>query len=117
MKVNIGYGIHSLRSGDLTEIRVPTRESEAARDLPRAREDALTDRLRARHRLLKFLLRQGRTFVVQDDSNRLHFQFTFWADKREDLENQGQAGRPGVGFLFYPPRLDPESASFTPTET
>lgn len=50
------------RSGDLTEIRVPTRESEAARDLPRAREDALADRLRARHRLLKFLLRQGRTY-------------------------------------------------------
>ena len=36
------------RSGDLTEIRVPTREEEAARDLPRVREDALKDRLRAR---------------------------------------------------------------------
>ncbi len=50
------------RTGDLTEIHVPTRESEAARDLPRAREDALKDRLRARHRLLKFLLRQGRVY-------------------------------------------------------
>jgi transposase len=50
------------RSGDLTEIRVPTCEEEAARDLPRAREDALADRLRARHRLSKFLLRQGRTY-------------------------------------------------------
>lgn len=50
------------RSGDLTEIHVPTREEEAARDLPRAREDVLKDRLRARHRLSKFLLRQGRVF-------------------------------------------------------
>lgn len=50
------------RTGDLTEIRVPTREEEAARDLPRVREDALDDRMRARHRLAKFLLRQGRIF-------------------------------------------------------
>lgn len=50
------------RAGELTEIRVPTRLEEAARDLVRAREDALADRLRARHRLNKFLLRQGRVF-------------------------------------------------------
>jgi transposase len=48
------------RAGELTEIRVPTRSEEAARDLVRVREDALKDRLRARHRLSKFLLRQGR---------------------------------------------------------
>ena len=50
------------RSGELTEICVPTREEEAARDLPRAREDVMDDRLRARHRLSKFLLRQGRIY-------------------------------------------------------
>jgi transposase len=50
------------RSGDLTEIHIPTCEEEAARDLPRAREDVLKDRLRARHRLSKFLLRQGRVY-------------------------------------------------------
>lgn len=50
------------RAGELTEIRIPTREEEAARDLVRAREDGLADRLRARHRLSKFLLRQGRIF-------------------------------------------------------
>lgn len=50
------------RAGELTVIRVPTREEEAARDLVRVREDALEDRLRARHRLSKFLLRQGRIF-------------------------------------------------------
>lgn len=50
------------RAGELTEIRVPTREEESARDLVRAREDILTDRLRARQRLAKFLLRQGRVY-------------------------------------------------------
>src|SRR4029077_17597084 len=50
------------RAGELTEIRVPTRLEEAARDLVRAREDAVTDRLRARHRLNKFLLRHERVY-------------------------------------------------------
>lgn len=50
------------RAGELTEIRVPSREEEAARDLVRGREDILEDRLRARHRLMKFLLRQGCVF-------------------------------------------------------
>lgn len=48
------------RAGELTAIRIPTRVEEAARDLVRAREDALADRLRARHRLNQFLLRHGR---------------------------------------------------------
>lgn len=47
------------RAGQLTPVRVPTREEEASRDLTRVREDILVDRLRARHRLSKFLLRQG----------------------------------------------------------
>jgi transposase len=50
------------RAGELTAIRVPTAAEEAARDLVRSREDAVTDRLRARHRLGKFLLRQGRVY-------------------------------------------------------
>jgi transposase len=51
------------RAGELREIRVPSREEEAARDLPRVREDTLTDLLRAKHRLSKFLLRQGRVYT------------------------------------------------------
>jgi transposase len=47
------------RAGQLTPVRVPTREEESARDLLRVREDILVDRLRTRHRLSKFLLRQG----------------------------------------------------------
>ena len=50
-----------LRSGELTATWVPDRQHEALRDLVRAREDAVEDRLRARHRLSKFLLRLGIT--------------------------------------------------------
>ena len=50
----------SYRSGDLTSVWVPDAEHEALRDLVRAREAAKKDQLRARHRLGKFLLRQGR---------------------------------------------------------
>lgn len=47
------------RAGQLTDIQVPTRDDEADRDLVRAREDVLSERLRCQHRLLKFLLRHG----------------------------------------------------------
>ncbi|HVZ32553.1 MAG TPA: IS110 family transposase [Polyangiaceae bacterium] len=50
----------SYRSGDLTPVWVPDEAHEALRDLVRAREAAKKDQLRARHRLGKFLLRQGR---------------------------------------------------------
>jgi transposase len=50
----------SYRAGDLTPVWVPDAEHEALRDLVRAREAAKKDQLRARHRLSKFLLRQGR---------------------------------------------------------
>jgi transposase len=48
----------SHRSDDLTAVWVPEEDSEALRDLVRARE--AQDQLRARHRLSKFLLRTGR---------------------------------------------------------
>ena len=50
----------SFRAGDLTPVWVPDAAHEALRDLVRAREAAKKDQLRARHRLGKFLLRQGR---------------------------------------------------------
>jgi transposase len=50
-----------LYAGGLLEpIYVPSRELEAARDLIRAREDARLDRMAARHRVSKMLLRHGR---------------------------------------------------------
>lgn len=48
------------RAGDLTAVWVPDEDTEALRDLVRAREAARQDQLRARHRLSKFLLRTGR---------------------------------------------------------
>jgi transposase len=50
----------SYRAGDLTPVWVPDAAHEALRDVVRAREAAKKDQLRARHRLSKFLLRQGR---------------------------------------------------------
>lgn len=47
-------------AGLLEPIAVPTPEVEAARDLIRAREDARHDRMRDRHRLSKFMLRNDR---------------------------------------------------------
>ena len=48
-----------LRADLLTAVHPPTIEQEAVRDLCRAREDAVTDRTRAHHRLAKLLLRRG----------------------------------------------------------
>ncbi len=47
------------RAGELTCIAIPQNEQESLRDLVRAREDALEDQQRARHRLARFLMRRG----------------------------------------------------------
>jgi transposase len=51
---------HFLRSGDLVEVTVPEAQTEAMRDLERAREDAIRVERVARQQLDKFLLRHGR---------------------------------------------------------
>jgi transposase len=48
------------RAGELTAVWVPDANTEALRDLVRAREAAKKDQLKARHRLGKFLLRHDR---------------------------------------------------------
>lgn len=53
---------HYLRSGDLTRVWVPDEQTEALRDLVRARDDAKLAERSARHRLGKFLLRHGRRY-------------------------------------------------------
>jgi transposase len=53
-----------LRAGLLTEVKPPTEEEEAVRDLTRSRDDAQRDLTRARNRLSKFLLRRGCVYVV-----------------------------------------------------
>src|SRR3954454_12537580 len=48
-----------LRLDEFTPVSIPKIDCENARDLVRAREDCRGDLMRARHRLSKFLLRQG----------------------------------------------------------
>jgi transposase len=50
------------RAGELVAIRIPTPTEEAVRDLCRTRGDMVEDRMRARHRLSKFLLRHGQVW-------------------------------------------------------
>jgi transposase len=54
---------HFLRSGDLVEVTVPEAQTEAMRDLERAREDAVHAERAARQQLDKFLLRHGRRWT------------------------------------------------------
>jgi transposase len=63
------------RAGELTAIRVPTEAEEAVRDLCRARADMVTDRTRARHRLVKFLLRHDRIWRDGDAWTVKHEQW------------------------------------------
>jgi transposase len=55
------------RSGMLTSVWVPDAEHEALRDLVRARGAAKQDETRAKHRLVKYLLRYG---LRHPDSSR-----------------------------------------------
>ncbi|MBP2217004.1 IS110 family transposase [Arthrobacter sp. CAN_C5] len=48
-----------LKLGEITVVRIPSADQEAARDLVRSREDVRGDLMRCRHRISKFLLRQG----------------------------------------------------------
>lgn len=67
---------HFLRSGDLTPIWVPDEQTEAIRDLERAREDARLAERRARQQLLKFLLRHGRRFTEgKHNWTKIHWQW------------------------------------------
>jgi transposase len=60
------------RAGQLSSVRIPSVAEEAVRDLCRARDDVVTDRTRARHRLGKFLLRHGRVWRGGDNWTLKH---------------------------------------------
>lgn len=62
----------SYRGGELTPVWVPDAEHEALRDLVRAREVAKADQLRARHRVSKLLLRQGRRWHGKKSWTQAH---------------------------------------------
>jgi len=60
------------RSGSLTEVRPPSVEDEAVRDLCRCRVAASADLTRARHRLGKLLLRHGLVYRVGRNWTQAH---------------------------------------------
>ncbi len=66
---------HHLRAGNLVEIRVPDEEVEAMRDLVRAREDVKHAEKAAKHRLSKFLLRQGRRYAGKTNWTNMHLDW------------------------------------------
>jgi transposase len=61
-----------LRMDQIVQVRVPSVEQEAARDLVRAREDTRGDLMRCRHRLSKLLLRHGIVYSGGHPWNGMH---------------------------------------------
>lgn len=57
--------VRQLIAGALTPIRIPSVDEEAARDVLRDREQVRADLMRARHRLSKLLLRNGRVWPAE----------------------------------------------------
>ena len=56
--------VEYLKTGHLTVVHPPTEADESVRDLVRAREAGVEDRTRCRHRVGKFLLRQGVRWTI-----------------------------------------------------
>lgn len=69
-----------LATRNITEVWVPDKETEAARDLSRALADARDDLRRAKQRMSKFLLRHGYTFDERTPAGRRKGNWTqaFW---------------------------------------
>jgi transposase len=63
-----------LRAGLLTEVKIPAAETEAMRDVERARDDAKNAERTVRHQLDKFLLRHGRIWS-RTKWTRLHWSW------------------------------------------
>jgi transposase len=61
-----------LRLDEIVEVIVPDTDQEAARDLVRAREDVRGDLMRARHRALKLLLRNGIVYAGSKNWTATH---------------------------------------------
>ncbi len=79
-----------LRMDQIVEVRVPSIEQEAARDLVRAREDVRGDLMRCRHRLSKLLLRHG----------ILYSGGQTWTGAHETWLREQHFAQPGVQLAF-----------------
>jgi transposase len=64
--------VRQLIAGALTPVRIPSADEEAARDVVRAREQVRSDLMRARHRLSKLLLRNGRIWPGKSAWTKQH---------------------------------------------
>lgn len=63
------------RAGELTAVWVPDDAQEALRDLTRAREDMKSLQLKAKQRLLAFLLRYGKSYDGKSHWTQAHFRW------------------------------------------
>ena len=81
-----------LHLGEIVEVAVPSLSQEAARDLVRAREDARSDLMGARHRLSKLLLRYGLVYYNGKAWTGIHD--TWLRQQRRELT------LPGTQFAF-----------------
>lgn len=80
------------RNDDITEVTVPGRSREMARDLVRARDDVRRDLMSARQRLGKYLLRHGHIYTGGDAWTGKH---DAWMRQmaRQDLETFGELSK------------------------
>jgi transposase len=74
------------RSGDLTVVHVPEQDTEAMRDLERARDDAKRAERVCRHQLSKFLLRHGRRY---EDGKAWTKRYLEWV-RRQQFAQEAQ---------------------------
>lgn len=63
------------RAGELHPVWVPDEETEAMRDLTRAREDAKYAQTKSRQRLQSFLLRHGRRYPGRSHWTKMHLRW------------------------------------------
>jgi transposase len=63
------------RSGELIAVWVPDGAQEALRDLTRAREDIKQLQMKAKQRLLAFMLRHGKRFSGKCHWTQAHYSF------------------------------------------
>ena len=75
-----------LRAGDLTAVYVPDAETEALRDLERARTAAKNAETTAKHQLGKFLLRHGRKWTGGSNWTLKHLDWI----RRQEFEHEAQ---------------------------
>lgn len=84
-----------LRSGHLTEIRIPTDEEEALRDLLRAREDVKGAEVQTRRRLNSMMLRHDRIWAgTKHNWTKAHYQ---WLEKQTFAERASNEAK--VAYL------------------